>query len=112
MSKSINYSEIGARIRKQRERIGLTQEQLGEACGLSCSFIGHIERGSRKLSVESLYRLADTLDTSVDYLLFDDILQDTSLPAEISSILENSDHLKRQQFWRTVRLLAYHIDER
>ena len=50
MNDSINYLEIGARIRRQREQIGLTQEQLGEACDLSTSFVGHIERGSRKLS--------------------------------------------------------------
>ena len=54
MSDSINYPEVGARIRQQREHIGMTQEQLGEACDLSASFVGHIERGSRKLSVESL----------------------------------------------------------
>ena len=58
MSDSINYPEVGARIRQQREHIGLTQEQLGEACDLSASFVGHIERGSRILSVESLYKLA------------------------------------------------------
>lgn len=111
MSKSINYSEIGAKIRKQRERIGLTQEQLGEACGLSCSFIGHIERGSRKLSVESLCALASALDISADYLLFDHAPQETILPAEISSILRGCNQLKQQQFWRTVSILAYHIDE-
>lgn len=111
MSRSINYLEIGARIRKQRERIGLTQEQLGEACGLSCSFVGHIERGSRKLSVESLCNLASVLGTSVDYLLFDHELQEASLPAEISSILQGYDQPKRQQFWRTVKVLAYHVDE-
>lgn len=111
MSESINYSEIGARIRQQREHIGLTQEQLGEACDLSSSFVGHIERGSRKLSVESLYKLASVLDVSVDYLLFDRMLQETTLPNEISSLLHDSDPLKRQQFWRTVKVLAYHIDE-
>ena len=111
MSNSINYSEIGTRIRRQRERIGLTQEQLGEACGLSCSFVGHIERGTRKLSVESLYKLASVLDTSADYLLFDNVLSDASLPVEISAILQSSDRIKQQQFWRTVRVLAYHIDE-
>lgn len=98
MNDSINYSEIGARIRRQREHIGLTQEQLGEACELSASFVGHIERGSRKLSVESLYKLASALDVSVDYLLFDRMLQETSLPAEVSSLLQGSDPLKRQQF--------------
>lgn len=111
MSKSINYSEIGAKIRRQRERAGLTQEQLGEACSLSCSFIGHIERGSRKLSVESLYTLASVLDISVDYLLFDHAPQETSLPAEISSILRGCSQPEQEQFWRTVKILAYHIDE-
>ena len=112
MNESINYSEIGARIRRQREHIGLTQEQLGEACDLSSSFVGHIERGSRKLSVESLCKLAAVLDVSVDYLLFGRILQETtSLPSEISSLLKDSSQVKRQQFWRTVQVLAYHIDE-
>lgn len=111
MGKGINYSEIGARIRQQREHMGLTQEQLGEACDLSASFVGHIERGSRKLSVESLYKLASVLNISVDYLLYDRMLQETSLPAEISSLLQDSDIMKRKQFWRTVKVLAYHIDE-
>lgn len=111
MSESINYAKIGARIRRQRERVGLTQEQLGEACNLSSSFVGHIERGSRKLSVESLYKLAAALDVSVDYLLFDRMMQEASLPPEISSLLQDSNPLKRQQFWRTVKVLADHIDE-
>lgn len=111
MSESINYSKIGARIRKQRERMGLTQEQLGEACDLSSSFVGHIERGSRKLSVESLYKLSSVLDISVDYLLFDHMPQETSLPQEVSALLQGSDRQKRQQFWRTVKVLACHIDE-
>lgn len=111
MSESINYPEIGARIRQQREHIGLTQEQLGEACELSASFVGHIERGSRKLSVESLYKLASVLEVSTDYLLCDRMVQETSLPAEISSLLQGSDRLKRQQFWRTVKVLACHLDE-
>ena len=111
MSDSINYPEVGARIRQQREHIGMTQEQLGEACDLSASFVGHIERGSRKLSVESLYELASVLDVSVDYLLFNSMLQETSLPTEISSLLQGSDKRKRQQFWRTVKVLACHLDE-
>lgn len=32
MNDSVNYLDIGARIRRQREQIGLTQERLGEAC--------------------------------------------------------------------------------
>ena len=111
MSESINYPEIGARIRRQREHICLTQEQLGEACDLSSSFIGHIERGSRKLSVESLYKLSSVLGVSVDYLLFGRMLQETSLPSEISSVLQGNDQMQLQHFWRAVKVLAYHMDE-
>ena len=111
MSDSINYVAVGARIRQRREHMGLTQEQLGEACGLSNSFVGHIERGSRKLSVESLYKLASVLDVSVYYLLFERMQQETSLPAEISTLLQGSDKIKRQQFWRIVKILACHLDE-
>ena len=82
-----------------------------EACDLSTSFIGHIERGSRKLSVESLYKLAAVLDVSVDYLLFDRMLHETSLPADISVFLEGSSPDKQKQFWRTVKTLACHLDE-
>lgn len=111
MEQLINYSETGARIRSQREQLGLTQEQLGEACELSASFVGHIERGSRKLSVESLYKLASVLNVSADYLLFGRMLQESTLPPEISAMLQDTDSGKRQQFWRTVKILASHLDE-
>lgn len=111
MNTFVNYPETGARIRRQREQMGLTQEQLGEACELSASFVGHIERGSRKLSVESLFRLASVLNVSADYLLFGRMLQEASLPPEISASLQGTDEKQRQQFWRTVKILASHLDE-
>ena len=108
---NISYPDIGGRIRQQREQLGLTQEQLGEACDLSTSFVGHIERGSRKLSVESLYKIASVLQVSTDYLLCNSMTQEVSLPAEISPFLRGSDQAKRQQFWRVARVLASHLDE-
>lgn len=107
----IDYSDIGGRIRLQREGLGLTQEQLGEACDLSTSFVGHIERGSRKLSVESLYKIAGVLNVSTDYLLLGRMVQETSLPIEIASSLKGSSQTKREQFWRTAKVLAGHLDE-
>jgi len=48
---------------------------------------------------------------SVDYLLFDRMLHETSLPADISVFLEGSSPDKQKQFWRTVKTLACHLDE-
>ena len=65
----MDYVEIGNRIRLVRKELKMTQEELAERGGLSHSFMGHIERGSRKLSVETLYRIAGALNVSTDYLL-------------------------------------------
>ena len=65
----INYIAIGHRIKYLRKLRGLTQEALAEMAGISFAFVGHIERGTRKMSVETLFALARALDCSVDYLL-------------------------------------------
>lgn len=63
------YVSIGARIRHLRRQRGFTQEQLSAKAGISLSFYGHIERGTRKLSVETLMKLAEALDCSCDEIL-------------------------------------------
>jgi len=42
-------------------------------CGVSMSFIGHIERGSRIMSLDTFIRLCRVLDASADELLWDSI---------------------------------------
>ncbi|MBQ8508213.1 MAG: helix-turn-helix transcriptional regulator [Clostridia bacterium] len=63
------YHYIGKRIRAHRILRQMTQEQLAEASNISISFLGHIERGTRKLSVETLYKIAKALDCSANDLL-------------------------------------------
>lgn len=65
----MDYTEIGKRIRIARHWQGMTQEQVAELMGISVSFVGHIERGTRKLSVETLHGLCTVLCVSSDYLL-------------------------------------------
>ena len=63
------YTEMGKRIRERRMEKGYTQDQLAERAGVSLSFMGHIERGTRKLSVETLIALCSVLNCSADELL-------------------------------------------
>ena len=51
--KEINYVQIGQKIKNLRNEAGLTQEQMAERCEISTSFLGHIERGTRMLSLET-----------------------------------------------------------
>lgn len=110
MDKNIDYTALGKRIKNKRVENKLTQEQLGEMCELSAAHIGHIERGTRILSVEVLFRIAQVLNVSVDYLLFDSVENDNIL-SSIAPILKDSDKNKVNHFLNTVRVLADNIDE-
>ena len=65
----MDYHLLGKQIRKRRQALGWTQEQLAEAIGVSTSFIGHIERATRKASIDTLVELANAMDVSADFLL-------------------------------------------
>jgi len=65
----VDYKDLGQRIRKARKAVRLTQEQLAAKTGLSASFMGHIERGSRVASLESLINICNTLNISPNQLL-------------------------------------------
>lgn len=65
----MDYQAMGRRIRKRRRWMDMTQEQLAEKVGVCTSFIGHIERGSRKLSVETLWEICKALEISMDKIV-------------------------------------------
>lgn len=65
----MDYVQLGKRVRFIRRCQDITQEQLAEKMGVSTSFVGHIERGTRVLSVETLYKLCTALGISADYLM-------------------------------------------
>jgi len=68
-----DYKAIGERVRKARALRGLTQSELSETCDLAPSYVGIIERGDKKASIETLVKIANALNVSTDYLLFDSL---------------------------------------
>ena len=65
----MDYTAIGKEIRLKRLLCGLTQAQLAERSGISTAFVGHIERGTRVMSIETLYALCKALELSADRIL-------------------------------------------
>lgn len=62
---------VGQRLREARKRSGMTQEALGEACGLHPSYIGQIERGERQPALATLAAIGRALGTPLDLLVKD-----------------------------------------
>lgn len=69
----MDYNMLGKRIREERLRLNLTQEQLSEDIDISTAYLGQIERGERSLTLDKLVRLANRLGVTVDYLLSDSV---------------------------------------
>lgn len=65
----MDYLDLGMKIRRIRREKFLTQEQLAEMTGISASFLGHIERGTRVASVDTLVSLCNALRVSPNFLL-------------------------------------------
>lgn len=62
------YSEIGKRIVQARNAKGMSQEKLASDSGIDRSHIGFIEQGRRKPTVSTLYKIANSLDTTLEQL--------------------------------------------
>lgn len=74
----MDYVGLGRRIRKERKARHMTQGALAEKSGVSISFIGHIERGSRKASIETLVAICNVMSLSMDMLLQDSLTPNAS----------------------------------
>ncbi len=68
-NRGLNFKEIGMRIRREREKLGLSREKFAEIVGLSTYYIGQIERGDRNMSIDTLFRISESLNISIDYIL-------------------------------------------
>lgn len=57
------------RLQALRDKRGLSQEALAKKAQLQATAVSHFETGTRKPSFDNLRRLADALETTVDYLM-------------------------------------------
>ena len=68
---SDKYKKIGVKIAKYRLKKGITQEELANNVGVSYSYITQIEAPNvvKKMSLEVLFDIAETIDVDIKDLL-------------------------------------------
>lgn len=49
---------LGQRVKKRRDRLGISQEVLADRSELHWTFVGQVERGQRNISLHNLLKLA------------------------------------------------------
>ena len=58
---------VGSRIRLRRKILGVSQERLADALGLTFQQVQKYERGANRVSASKLYEIAATLQTQIAY---------------------------------------------
>lgn len=64
-----DYVELGKRIRKLREKRGISQQRLSGLLGVSRPTVSQIEMGERKVSADELLKISEIFDVSVEHIL-------------------------------------------
>jgi len=92
-------SRVGARIRLRRMIVGMSQERLGEAVGVTFQQVQKYERGASRVSAGRLYRLAEALGVPVSYFFDEAALvagDGTSEPSERATSCEMHKSISRE----------------
>lgn len=62
---------VGTRLRLRRTLMGLSQEKLGDAVGITFQQLQKYERGSNRISASRLFNLAQVLEVPVTFFFED-----------------------------------------
>lgn len=65
------YKAVGERIIAERKAKNMSQEQLATDSGIDRSHMGFIEQGRRKPTLSTLFKIAQSLDMSLEQLFKD-----------------------------------------
>src|ERR1700752_4794682 len=105
---------VGSRVRLRRNMLGLSQEKLGEAIGLTFQQVQKYERGANRIGASRPPYLSRVLDVPVSFF-FDDMdpVRAPAIPAgfaEPAAEAFDADPLRRRE---TVELVSayYRIDD-
>ena len=89
---------VGSRVRLRRTLLGMSQEKLGTAVGLTFQQIQKYERGANRIGSSRLFQFAQVLDVPVSFF-FDDMPEEIAR-SQPGASLNASESFQQDQFAR------------
>ena len=86
---------LGKRIKEMRQFKHITGDRFSELVGISPTFLWDLERGNKRPSVDTLVKIANTLECDINTLLCDSL--DNILAPQLSVIGKKLERLNRNQ---------------
>lgn len=97
MTNDIDYSQLGKRIKRYRQKAHLTQEQLADKMDVATSTIAHAESGTSKPSLPLLLKAANVLNVTLDQLVCDSLpIIDSYIEKDIGDLLTDCSTDEKQ----------------
>lgn len=56
---------FGKKVRSMRKQKGLSQEALAALAGIDRSYMGHIERGEKNITLTKIYQISNALKVDI-----------------------------------------------
>ena len=57
--------KFGQKVREERGRLGLSQEELAKRAGVHRTYVGMIERGEKNITLTNIEKIAKALNLSL-----------------------------------------------
>jgi len=57
--------KFGQKVREERDRLGLSQEELASRAGVHRTYIGMIERAEKNITLQNIEKIAKALDLKI-----------------------------------------------
>lgn len=106
-----DYAEIGKKIKEARKKMGWSQERLARETNISTAFVGHIERGTRVMSLETFIKICDALTLSPDYVLFDILPPSDPLILNVFHSVKQKNAITYSRFLTIMKAVAGIVDQ-
>lgn len=104
---AVDYKIIGARIREERLKHGMSQDALSDKMDISIAFLSRIERGISKINLERLDQISEILDIPKGYLLNGSSdSSETYLDKEFSNLLKSVSPEKQKLIYNVAKTIA------
>ena len=107
-------TNLGARLKAEREKQGLTQQTLANKSDTKQDYIAQLERGSRNPSLRTFVKVLSALDISADYLIYDSNKEKSDEMDEIlndfTTFLSRKTIESVTTYYKIVRFLSKYID--
>jgi len=69
MMDSVLRKNLANNLRRERNKRGISQDELAEICGLHRTYVGGIERGERNITLSTLEKISNALGVDALELL-------------------------------------------